>query len=381
MTDSPGTGTAPTRPAKRRKRPVNTAVLSGVLTYACVIGAALLPVPYMVQMPGPVVNTYAEGEDLITIEGAPTYPTRGQLDLLTVAVAGGPDRSLYASQILGALVDRTDTVIPQEMYYPLDTTRDEISHVNAAQMTSSQDMATAAALTELGMDVEDVVVVNEVEPDGAAAEALRPGDVLRTLDGAPIGGEPESGAQRVSAAAAEGEPLVLGIERDGVRQDVEIAPTLVDGEYRMGVTLGYDFLFPVEVEFHVADEIGGPSAGTIFALAIIDELTPGDLTGGVPIAGTGAISADGTISPIGGARQKVAAAAHPSEERAAAQYFLSPAANCAEVLDAASGIDDLTVVRVDDLASARASVEAIGEGHTDDLPSCETAAADSGTTR
>jgi PDZ domain-containing protein len=107
----------------------------------------------------------------------------------------------------------------------------------------------------------------------------------------------------------------------------------------VGVSLGTVYDFPIDVENNVGDEVGGPSAGTMFALAIYDRLTPGSLTGGRTVAGTGTMSPDGTVGPIGGVRQKIAGAA-----AAGAKVFLVPDANCAE---AAQGSDHgMTLVRV-----------------------------------
>ncbi|WP_291791504.1 PDZ domain-containing protein [Brevibacterium sp.] len=352
------------RRTRRLRRPGAVGV-SSFLLYALVFAAALIPVPYLLQMPGPVVNTLEpyEGRELITISGTQTYEAEGQLDMLTVAVAGGPGRSVYASNALGSLVKGSETVVPSEAFYPLETTREQVSDQNSADMVSSQDEATAAALGELGIDFSTVVGVSSVAPDSAAAGAVEPGDLLLKVDGTPVEGSPEGMAAVKDAVASSDGPVALTVQRDGEEHEVEVEPHDVDGTRAIGVVMGLGYSFPFDVEFAV-EGIGGPSAGTIFALTIIDKLTEGNLTGGVPIAGTGAIDAEGVISPIGGARQKVVAAA-----AAGAEYFLSPADNCAEVLSA-PGAEDLTVVRVDDLHEARAAVEDIAADEDGALPSC-----------
>lgn len=158
-------------------------------------------------------------------------------------------------------------------------------------------------------------------------------------------------------------PVELRVDRGGETLDLSVEPTEVDGHRTIGVVMSAAYSFPFDVDFAV-EGIGGPSAGTIFALTIIDMLTEGDLTGGEAIAGTGAIDADGTVSPIGGARQKVAAAA-----ASGADFFLAPAGNCTEVLDS-RGVDELTVVRIDDLSAAHQAVTDIAAGRTDSLPTC-----------
>lgn len=358
----------PEAPGKPRRKRADGAVVSGILTYALVLVAALVPVPYLIQMPGPVVNTLApvEGEDLITITGTETYEAEGRLDLLTVAVAGGPGRDLNASQVLRSVASAEDTVVPTEAYYPLTTTRDDVTGQNEAEMASSQDTATAAALGELDIDYRTVIAVSEVVAGSPADGRVEPGDVITAVNGTDLGGD-ETAAQTVGETVRSAESVVLGLERGGEPLEVEVVPEETHGQPMIGITMVQDFDFPFDVTFNV-DGIGGPSAGTIFALAIIDELTPGDLTGDRAIAGTGAITPAGEVSPIGGARQKVSAAAESG-----AEFFLSPADNCAEVLGA-RGADRMTIVRIDTLSQAHTAVEDIAADRTGELPSCEDAA-------
>lgn len=362
-------GSSPASPGRARRKRPDAGLVSGILTYVLVAVAALVPVPYLIQMPGPVVNTLDEyeGTELITITGTETYEADGELDLLTVAVAGGPGRSIAASQALRSVVSGLDTVVPTEAYYPLDTTRDDVAGQNSAEMASSQATSTAAALGELGIDYTPVITVTEVLAGSPAEGSVQPGDIITSVEGEEIGGD-QASAQAVSesVAAAGTEPVALGLDRDGEDVEVELTPERIDDRNLIGITMAQSFDFPFEVTFNV-DGIGGPSAGTIFALAIIDQLTPGNLTGGKAIAGTGAITAEGEVQPIGGARQKVAAAAD-----AGAEYFLAPSDNCAEVLGA-RGASDLTIVRIDDLSHAHAAVKDIAADDTSDLPACEAA--------
>jgi len=122
------------------------------------------------------------------------------------------------------------------------------------------------------------------------------------------------------------------------------------------------FDMPVDVTISI-DDIGGPSAGTMFALGIIDKLTPEDEADGEVIAGTGTMDVTGAVGPIGGIRQKLAGA-----ERDGADWFLAPAGNCDEVVGHVP--DGLRVVRVATLHEARVAMEAIGAGEAGDLPTC-----------
>lgn len=342
--------------------------ISGLLLYALVFALALTPVPYLLQTPGPVVNTLEpyEGVDLVSITGTETYEAEGTLDMLTVAVSGGPGRDIFTAQAFFSLLNGVETVVPSEAYYPLDTTRDQVSDQNSEDMMSSQDQATAAALGELDIDYDTVIGVSEIVRGSPAEGVLEPGDYVLAVDGVPVDGSDDGMASvREAVVAADGE-VELTIERGGQTEEVAVEPAEpleADGQKSIGVVMSPAYSFPFDVEFAV-EGIGGPSAGTIFALTIIDMLTEGDLTGDQAIAGTGAIDSSGTVSPIGGARQKVAAAS-----ASGAEYFLAPADNCTEVLDS-RGVEDLTVVRIDDLSAAHKAVTDIAEGSTDTLPTC-----------
>ena len=348
----------------RRRRRRDASVISGVLTYGLVLVAALLPVPYLVEVPGPVLDTFGttNGKDVIEVSGAQTYPTQGKLDMLTVGVSGGPGRTVYPSQALNAAINRTQTLIPVESYYPLTTTREQVTSENAAQMTSSQDTATAAALTELKMKYTSAIVVSDVTDGSPADGQLRAGDRITQVNGESITGD-STGLSTIQQQVKKSDTVDVSVTRGGSDETVKLTPTESNGSKLIGVTLAQQYDFPVDVTYNVKG-IGGPSAGTIFALTIVDKLTPGSMTGGVPIAGTGEISPDGTVSPIGGARQKVAAAAANG-----AQYFLSPKDNCAEAVDAAKS-QNITVVRIDTLHEARTAVENIGKKQVDSLPTC-----------
>jgi len=132
---------------------------------------------------------------------------------------------------------------------------------------------------------------------------------------------------------------------------------------RVGISIGVKYSYPFDVNNNVGTDVGGPSAGTMFALAIYDKLTPGSLTGGKKVAGTGEITPDGTVAPIGGVRQKMAGAA-----KAHVSIFLVPAANCAE---AADGDDHgLKLVKISKLKDAISSLEALAKNPDATVPSC-----------
>jgi PDZ domain-containing protein len=212
------------------------------------------------------------------------------------------------------------------------------------------------------------LTVHSFTKDSAAADVLKEGDVILAADGTTV----TSGDQlRDIINAGEGAPVSLTISRDGGAMNVSVTPRKgeVDGETKwlLGITLLNDFSFPIDVTIQL-NNVGGPSAGMMFALGIIDTLTPGELNGGQNVAGTGTISADGTVGPIGGIQQKLYGA-----RDGGARWFLAPSANCNEVVGHVP--DGLSVVKVSTFAEARSAVEAIAAHQGDTLPRCTDVAA------
>lgn len=341
-------------------------VLAGatVTTALLVAVAALLPTPYAVSSPGPTRDTLGEvrGEPLITVSGPDTYESTGELLLTTVSVAGGPGFPVGLPLLLRGWLDDSRAVRPvEEVFAPTDT-EEQIEQRNQAAMVSSQENATVAALEELGYEVPtQLVVVDPVEGTGAVG-VVQTDDVIVALDGVELGSFSQLTDQLAQTEPGSG--VVLTVLRDGERVDLDLV-TGDSGQGRalLGVFIDPVFELPFEVSIRIED-IGGPSAGMMFALGIIDHLTPEDETGGQVVAGTGTVDLSGAVGPIGGIRQKLFGAV-----RDGARWFLAPTDNCEEVVGNVP--DGLRVVRVDTLAEARAAVEAIGAGTADDLPTCE----------
>ncbi|MET0734516.1 MAG: PDZ domain-containing protein [Microbacterium sp.] len=357
-----------------RRRP-SRATVAGIwaLTIAMLILLAItfLPTSYVIQRPGPVYNTLGTAESadgtqvpLISIEGAETFPTEGALDLLTVQVVGNRERTPSWFELALAWFDPSKAVLPIDAVFPEGQTTEDRNAESAALMVDSQKEATAAALTELGYDVVPEIVVYSFVEDSAAEGVLEEGDVILEANGTPV---TDATALREVINAGEGAPVELLIERDGEQQTVAVTPkeAEVDGEttWLIGVTLMHDYEFPFEVTIQL-NNVGGPSAGMMFALGIIDTLTPGELNGGETIAGTGTIGSDGVVGPIGGIRQKMWGAVG-----AGADWFLAPQDNCDEVVGHVP--DGLRVFSVEDLDDAMAALEAISDGgDLDALPTC-----------
>ncbi|WP_345803074.1 PDZ domain-containing protein [Microbacterium sp. AZCO] len=360
-------------PAPRRR--MSRGTLAGVwaLAVAMIILLVLtfLPTAYVIQRPGPVYNTLgtatsSDGDEvpLISVNGAETYKTAGTLDLLTVQVVGNRERTPSWFELATAWFDPTKAVLPIDAVFPAGQTSEQRNEESSAMMVDSQKEATAAALTQLGYDVQTRITVHSLTKDSAAEGILQEGDVIVEANGTAI----TSGDQlRELVQASGGEPVELVIERGGAQETVTVQPkeTTVQGDtlWLLGITLLSDFDFPIDVTIQL-NNVGGPSAGMMFALGIIDTLTPGELNGGKDVAGTGTISADGTVGPIGGIRQKLWGAVG-----AGAEWFLAPKSNCDEVVGHVP--DGLRVFAVEDLDDSLKVLDAISSGgDLDALPTC-----------
>jgi len=347
--------------------------LLSVSSFTAILLAALLGivhVPYVALSPGPVVDVIAGDDDdeaLITIAGTETYPTDGELDLTTVSLRGGPGLEMSLGELLIDWLDPDVNVVPRELYYPPEQSQAEADEQSAAEMTGSQTNAKVAALTELGIDVPATVTttIESISGGVPAADVLRVGDVVTSVNGADIA-DFTALQQAIRALPAEAD-VTIGITRSGDPMTVTTRTVDSEGTTVLGVSPHVDHEFPFSIDIAI-DDVGGPSAGTMFALGIIDQLTPGAMTGGEHIAGTGAIAADGTVQQIGGLRQKVL-----GSEADGATWFLAPREECSQVAGATP--DGITVIPISTLHEAREAVEAIGAGDGSTLATCDDVAA------
>ncbi|WP_042440047.1 YlbL family protein [Corynebacterium halotolerans] len=314
-----------------------------------------LTVPYAAEGPGPTFNTLGEvdGEPVVDVEGVPVDETSGNLNMTTVSVRS----NMTLAQALGRWLTTDDTLVPIEQVFPPNRSPEEIQESNQQAFTASEASATVAAMNYLDVPIQVAVV--DVLPDSAAAGHVEPGDVVTAVDGAPVD-MPGQVRQQVQAKQP-GDEVVLGLERDGERID----RTVTLGEHPddpavalLGITMTSEPTEDMSVEYNLTD-IGGPSAGMMFSLAVIDKLSPGELNGGKFVAGTGTISEDGTVGPIGGIVHKVRAA-----EEIGAELFLAPAANCAEAVS--RDPEDLVVARVETLEDAIEQMENFAAGEAVD---------------
>jgi Lon-like protease len=338
-----------------------TLAIAGLATVAGIAITVLVPVPYVILGAGPTLNTLgkdAKGTPLITISGHQTFPAGGHLNMVTVSYEGGPGSNLNIFQALRAWLDPSQAVVPESELFPPGQTAKQTQEQDTAQMSSSQQVATAAALTQLHIKYQTQVVVLSTVAGYPASKALKAGDVIQAVDGKPVTGQ--SSLSSLITARPAGSVLQLTVVRGGKTLTVPVTSKSSGGSPVIGIQVQEQYKFPFTVKFSVGD-IGGPSAGMMFALGIIDKLTPDNLTGGKFIAGTGEITASGRVQPIGGIQQKMVGA-----RDAGATVFLAPAANCADTAGAVPA--GLRVVKVATLSQAVSDLEAIKAGKS--VPSC-----------
>ncbi|MDE3721068.1 PDZ/DHR/GLGF domain-containing protein [Nocardiopsis sp. N85] len=352
-----------------------TLVVALALLVGLGVGSRYLPMPYLVAGPGITLDTVGRTDEgpVIRIDGADHYEHEGSLSMVTVQYAGGPQRRLDFLTVVRAWLSPTEAVLPEELLFPAGRSPEEVSERQTVQMNDSQTSATAAALNQLGLGYDAIPVVGDTVEGMPADGLVEPGDVILAVDGEKVltRSEGEPGTVVGTALVVErvgsrepGEPVVLTLDRDGEEIEVEmVSEPGEEGQAAVGVLISDEMDFPIEVDITVGD-IGGPSAGMMFALGIMDRLSEEGLTGGASIAGSGTITSAGEIGGVSGIQQKMVSA-----QRAGAGYFFVAADSCSQVFESAA-YGELEVVRVETLTDAVEALETIrtGEG---ELTRCE----------
>ena len=352
-TGAPPDGGPPAPPAgSRRRRGVWVLSVAVALLASTLIGAAVLPVPYVALSPGsarPVA-------DQVLVEGAPSYPPEQSVAFTTVNVGG---TTLFEA-FLGWLDDDVD-VVPEERVRG-DRSEAENRRYNAQLMDTSKLVAIAVALDHLGHHVvirTSGTVVRQIVEGSPAAGGLELDDVIVAVDGEAVDQPDEVGS--LLQAGGPGATHSLTVERPaGSDTTIEVPLQTIaapDDPQRavIGIApedriVGFDFPIDVTID---SGKVGGPSAGLAFTLAVLDVLTPGELTGGKRVAVTGTMSLDGTVGPVGGAAQKAI-----TVRDAGYEVFLVPSDELEEVKATVGG--DLRVIAVDTLAEALEALDSLG---------------------
>jgi Lon-like protease len=338
-----------------------TLLIAGVSVVAALVIAAVVSVPYVALTPGPTLNTLGkpDGKDLIQITGHRTYATNGNLNLVTISYIGGPGSGFNVFSALRAWLTPNDAVVPASEIYGPGQSQQQVIQQDTQQMLGSQQDATAAALCYLNIGFKTEDPIAATVKGLPAYGVLRAGDKITAVDGTPVGCH--HNVVTMIRDRAPGAPVTLTIDRDGATKTVTLATRDIQNRPVVGIDLGSAvYQFPFAIKINLAD-IGGPSAGLMFALGIVDKLTPDSLTGGRFIAGTGEIEPSGMVEAIGGIQQKMAGA-----RAAGATIFLTPATNCSNTVGAVPA--GLQLVKVSSLAGAISELQAIKAGKP--VPSC-----------
>ena len=345
-------------------RTLATLLAAVVPTLVLVVLAATARVPLVAMGPGPTFDTLGtvtvlrDGHEqqvpVVEVTGRTPDRTSGVLDMTTVAVRD----KLTLGDAVRYWIDRDQTVVPRDQVFPPDRSEDEVDAKNEADMTGSEDSAEVAAYRHLRLPLH--AELREVTPGGAADGELHPGDVVTAVDGTAT---PDSRAVVAATAAKKaGDTVRVDYVRDGRKASADVRlranPEARDKDAErgyLGVTVGDSPADGTDVHINIGSDVGGPSAGLVFALAIVDKLSPGELVHGGDYAGTGTIDADGKVGPIGGIRHKIVAA-----RASGATEFLVPDANCSEA--AQDPPEGIRLLRVHTLDEAIGSLQQVSGG-------------------
>jgi Lon-like protease len=315
-------------PPPRRRRgwlPVAIAVPLVLVLYAM----AVIRLPYFVIEPGPAQNV----EPLIHISNHQTFTSKGQL-LLTSVSFFRPN----AYQALRGWIDSSEAVIPERQILQPGQNEQQEVQVALSEMDQSKIDAAVVALGRYANYPQSHgsgALVEFVQPETPADGKLFAGDLITAIDGSKVQSAQQVGPPIVAAGTSR--PVRFTVQAGGKTRQVSVTPGRVQGidHPAVGIAVVDNFPFPLTIS---SGEIGGPSAGLMWTLGLIDTLTPGDMTAGRVIAGTGTIATNGDVGPIGGIEQKVVGA-----ERAGAVVFFAPATEAADARAVAHGIQVVPV--------------------------------------
>ncbi|WP_343599640.1 PDZ domain-containing protein [Mycobacterium sp.] len=318
---------------------------------------AVVTVPYVSVGPGPTFDTLGEvdGKQVVDIQGTQTHPTTGHLNMTTVSERD----DLTLAEALAMWLSGSEQLVPRDLMYPPGSSREDVDNANNAEFRQSERNAEYAALGYL--KYPKAVTVATVNDPGPSVGKLQAGDAVDAVDGTPV---------------ASVEQFTALLKNTRPKQDVTIAfrrknapPGVARITLGTNPDHGYGFLgvgvldapwAPFVIDFNLAN-VGGPSAGLMFSLAVVDKLTTGDLAGSRFVAGTGTIDPEGAVGQIGGIEHKMEAA-----RAAGATVFLVPTKNCYEA--SSDNLPGLRLVKVENLREAVDALHTVTSGGQP--PSC-----------
>lgn len=346
----------------RRERKRRLIALCSVLSVLILVGLlGFLPTSdYVVESPGPALNVNGKlkGKDIISVKNTniPTTP----LAMTTVSVQGCDDKGITYWQLIKSELTSSDAVVERDNVCPKNISEKTVSQMNAAQMTGSQDSAVVAAWQLTKPDAKFTLTVEQAVTD-SAKQAFKKGDKLVSIvdaDSKSVQITNYKQLREVLEKLTPGKPIKLTIERGSTTQEVSVVGAKPEDSSRkgamLGITLNVNPPAGHEVTYAV-ENIGGPSAGMIFALDIAQRLEGKNYAGTTPVAGTGTIDLSGNVGAIGGIKQKMLGA-----KRDGYKVFLAPAGNCADVVG--NEPKGMTVIPVSTLSEARTAMQRVAAG-------------------
>lgn len=341
-----------------------TALVAALAFVLVAVGMVVLPVPYVSWTPGSTTNTLGKvgNSPVIKINDTASYPTSGELRLTTVSETRADSHLSLPEALLSYWLPHRDT-LPRDIVYPPGKTADQVNSEQRVMMETSQDNAVVAALRAAGQRVVQRPAVASVMVGSSSYNKLQPGDLIVAINGTDVTSNDQ--ASELIRDRRPGSTLIFKVLRDRQQKLIKVARGADEQsstDQLSGITIGNGFEYKPKISFDLGEEIGGPSAGLVFSLAIYDKITPGALLDGRRVAGTGTIDADGTVGPIGGIQQKIGAASSDG-----ASVFLVPADNCA---DLAGLKTDLQLIKIADLEDAISAMNDLNSDHPDRLPRC-----------
>ena len=287
-----------------------TALVSALAFICLAVLLVVVPVPFVSWTPGGTRDTLGtvDNEPMIRVQGIDTYPTTGQLDMTVVAITPADARLSLPQALLAYWLPHRDA-LPRDAVYAPGKTAEQVENEDADMMETAQDDAVVAALRADGRPVTEMPAIFSVTLGGPAHKLLLPGDLVVSVDGIPTPDD-EAVRERIRSHRV-GQRVRFVVIRDKVQTDVTV--TTVESNVQsdvpvVGITLATGYRYDPEISFDLGQQIGGPSAGLVFALAIYDKITNGPLLAGRHFAGTGTITPDGDVGAIGGIQEKISAA-------------------------------------------------------------------------
>ncbi len=335
-----------------------TVVISFAVVAVLAIVGGFVKVPYVSISPGPTYDTLGDvqGRAVVEVDGAKTYPTSGQLRMTTVSI--NDEVTLFGA--LGLWASGRAALAPRDEYFGPGQTQEDLERQNTKMFQDSQSAAETAALRLLDNPVK--VIAAEITRGAPADDVIQPGDRLWQVNGQDISVQED--VRKALQGTKPGQAVSITFQHENEAKETASVKLGKASDFgsddRPEGFLGLAPTDRADVDFETTihlEDVGGPSAGLIFALAIVDTLTPGEMEEGRTVAGTGAIDVKGNVQPIGGIPFKLIAAAEDG-----ATAFLVPADNCAEAK--ADAPDGLQLVKVETLAGAVEALEDLDAGRT-----------------